>query len=508
LAATRSEKAWLDEARIQILHGQLPAAQATLDKAMAEYPASTELRRVQAGIFRQTGHDTEAEVILRKLLVLDTGDAASAFALARILKEQARTAAAAAVLRTCLARNRHRSAPDIAIQGIELLDDCDRKRDAVDIAEAAIAGNPDDARLHAYAGMLEIQLGNFESAREHYLFALRHDDRAWEWHCAIGLSSTLRYRDSAHADLALFQCGLRRDGLSDMARAELHFASGKAHDDIGEYGEAARHFRAGNAIAHRLTRWSRKAWRRATEARLAAAPFARFAEPTADFNPIFIVGMPRSGTTLLAELLSRHPGVCNRGELPWIARLAMQPGLTGLPEQHALQRAASTYAMQTRRDDAVDVRWFIDKQALNFRYVDLILALFPDARVIHCQRAARDTALSLWMQYFLDDANGYAYDFDDIWLVMRTCDQLMARWHRRFPDSIRSIRYEDIISDPDHTIADLAKWIGLTSATTGNSAPAASVISTASLWQARQPVHTRSVKRAESYLALIPELAR
>lgn len=510
MSATRAEEVWLGEVRALIMRGQLPAAQAMLDQALAEYPSSTELRRAQAGAFQQAGRWGAAESVLRALLEHNAGDVPAAFTLARILGDQGRMVAAAAVIRECFAIDANLRDAGLAITAIELLDDCDRKRDAANIAEAGMAMNPDDARLHAYTAMLQIQLGEFEQARRNYLFALERDGRAWEWHVPIGLSSAQRYRDDTHADFPLFQEGLRHEGLTGMARAELHFALGKAYDDIGGYADAARHFREGNAIAHRSTHWSRKTWRRTVEARLASAPFACSAEPTEAFTPIFIVGMPRSGTTLLAELLSRRPNVRNRGELPWLARLAGQAALVGNPNRGELQNAARHYAVQARRDDAGGARWFIDKQPLNFRYMDLALALFPDARIVHCQRNPRDTGLSLWMQCFLEDVQGYAYDFGDIALVMRDCERLMTRWRALYGNSIRTIRYEDLVTSPQDAVAALAEWIGLPDDVVSRSATAATpfenAISTASLWQARQPVNTRSVLRWKNYAPFVPEL--
>lgn len=511
MAATRAESAWLDVVRGLILRAQWPAAQAALDQAMAEFPASTELRRVQAGVFRQTGRHAAAEASLRGLLAHAAGDAATAFALAHLLQDDARPAAAGAVLRACFGVAANARDADLAIAAIELLDDCDRKHDAADIAAAALVQNPDEARLHAYAGMLALQLGQFGRARSHYATALAHDARAWEWHAPIGLSAAQRYADAAHPDFTRFREGLQRTDLSDLARAELEFALGKAHDDIGACAQAARHFRAGNTPRHRLSRWSRAAWQHDAAARLAATAMQHTADATPGFAPVFIVGMPRSGTTLLAQLLARHPQVCNRGEQPWLARLAADAALAGSPERAMLQHAANRYATRTRRDDAGDARWFIDKQPLNFRYVDLMLALFPDARIIHCRRGARDTALSLWMQCFLEEVQGYAYDFDDIALVMRDCAALMAHWCRRYPDAIRAIHYEELVADADGVIEELAQWIGLPVHTSAEAAPASageSTVSTASLWQARQPVTARSVGKWRRYVECLPELAQ
>lgn len=508
---SRSEDAWLAAVRTEVLRGDLQRARNIVGEAIGAVPESLDLQRAQAGILQQCGLTDAAENALRALLAKHPGDAASAFSLARLLRDQGRTAAAAEAMRACFAVEVNQRDANLAINAVELLDECDRKRDAAAIAEAAITANPDDPRLHAYAGMLAIQMGDFKRAREHYEFALDHDPRAVEWHVPIGLSSTLRYGDLAHPDFARFRAGLQRDVLPDLARAELYFALGKACDDVGDYAAAAQNFRSGNAIRKRNSTWSRKDWRRAIEARLAMPSNALHAEPTPGFSPIFIVGTPRSGTTLLAEQLARLPGICNRSEQPWLAKLALQPDLSGTPAREALERAAAIYAPRVRQDDAGTARWFIDKQPLNFRYVDLALAMFPHAKIVHCHRNPRDNALSLWMQCFLEDVQGYSYDFGNIARVMRDCDRLMAHWQARYPDSVRTVRYEDLVTAPRDVVAALAAWIGIPDAasqTATANTPSEDVISTASLWQARQPIHTRSVNRSERYLPYLPELSR
>lgn len=472
---------------------------------LTEYPHSQELRRALAGIYRQTQRETQAETLLREVLEQAPDDMAAAFTLAEMLIESGRGAMAGKVLETSFS---HASIDaELAIRAIELLDEAGRKRAAAGIAETALAAYPADTRLHAYAGMLEVQLGEFAQAREHYLYALEQDTRACEWHVPHGLSSVQRYSDATHADFARFRAYLRRTDLSDKARSTLLFALGKAHDDIGDYAQATGYFRQANALAHGLTAWSRKNWRRAIESRLAVKPFAQRLPP-AEFTPVFIVGMPRSGTTLAAELLARHPLLRNRGELPWLARLAQSPALAGNPPRAALERCATTYAAQLCQDDSGDAQWFIDKQPLNFRYVDLIMALWPNARIVHCQRNARDTALSLWTQSFLEDVQGYAFDFANIALVMRDEQRLMAHWRKHYPAAIRELRYEELAPDPEQQIAQLAAWLGLPDAATAQTNATAESIGTASLWQARQPVYTRSVERWRNYVPFLQELEK
>jgi len=503
----RTEQQWLELVRAQILRGDSVSTGVALAHALQAFPQSFELRRILANSHRQARRLPDAEALLRELLRENPGDVGSAFALAQLLVGQARTAAAAHVIRAFFEVSPRD--PEAAIKAIELLDEIDRKGDAAVIAEQAIVAAPDDVRLHAYAGMLQLQIGDFDLARRRYLYVMQYGAQACEWDAPLGLANAQRYGDSTHPDFALLHACLQRQDLTSKARSGLLFSLGKAHDDIGDYPQAADYFRQANALAHGMTRWSRKDWRRAVEARLSAPAIAHPLAGRDDFIPVFIVGMPRSGTTLLAELLARRPEVCNRGEMPWIARSAQQPDLAGIPEYQALERHSKNYRVQTVRDDAGDARWFIDKQPLNFRYVDLILAMFPNARIIHCLRDPSDTALSLWMQSFKEEVQGYAYDFDDIALVTRDCGRLMEHWRERFPDSIRTVRYEELITATHANIHALAAWIGLPAnipPSTAAPEKPVSVISTASLWQARQPISTRSIGRWKYYAPYIPEL--
>lgn len=507
----RTEQDWLDSMRAAALRRDWGTAQALSARARMEYPQSADLVRLQAGICQQTGRTAEAETLFRNLLAARADDSASAFALASLLDQQGRTATAARVMGACVQAGENLRRPDLAIRAIELLDDCGRKADAAAIAVAALALNPLDTRLHAYAGMLQMQLGEFDRAREHYLRALSQEPRAWEWHVPLGLANAQRYQDGGHPDFELFRAGLQRPGLSAAARAELHFALGKAHDDVGAYHKAAQQLREGNRIVNQLTTWSRKEWQRQVKARLASkAPLPQPGNVQEEFIPIFIVGMPRSGTTLLASLLTGATSrACNRGELAWIEHLATRLDPGGTAGRDAMDRAAAIYTAHSRQDDADDARWFIDKQPLNFRYVDLIIAMFPHARIIHCRRSARDTALSLWMQCFIKDAQGYAYDFDDIAQVMLDETQLMAHWQSSYPDAIREVHYEDVIAKSEAVVAELSSWLGFPGPDAGQtSSETPQAIATSSLWQARQPVYARSIGRWQRYVSDVPELLR
>jgi len=499
-----TETAWLECAQMLVLRNDAPAALAVLEVASAHFEASSEVRLALAGMMVQRGARDRAESLLRSVLDDDPGHLAATLQLARLLKEEGRMHAVATVVRSGFHRDRHDA--ELVIQGVELLDDCGRKREAAALCEHEIAAGSGDPRLHAYAGMLLSQLGQFDLARARQEYVLDHDLRGLEWHVPLGLTGLQRYTDGNHPDFARLHEYLSLPGLSEQARASLMFGLGKAHDDIGDYARAAGYLRQANAIVHASTRWPRKRWRRSVEAKIShTLPAGRLAAP-ADWTPVFIVGLPRSGTTLLADRLARHPDVCQRGELPWLSAVAEQV-INGNGEyRERLQRAAATYAAQLLQDDS-SAHWMLDKQPHNFMHVDLILALFPNARFLYCRRHARDNALSLWMQSFQAGAQDFAYDFTDIAALIQGSRRLMNHWLTRYPDAIRIVQYEHLVSDPASLLRGVADWLGLPPHDlVSSNADDGSIISTASLWQARQPIHTRSLRRWEHYSAYVPEL--
>jgi tetratricopeptide (TPR) repeat protein len=503
--AGASEAEWMECARALVLRSDTDTARLVLSAALIAHSGSSDLRFALAGILLQRGESSAAETFLREVLSQRPEHAAATFLLAGLLRQHGRMNAAACVVRQLFEHARQDT--DTVIQAVEMLDDIQRVSDAAAICEIEIAAGCADPRIHAYAGMLGIQLGQFDRVRDRYAFALAHSSQAVEWNIPIGLSGLQCYQDRDHADFQLFRDVLQRPNLSEKTRITTLFALAKAHDDIADYAQATEYLRQGNALAHARSTWSRKHWRRSVDARLARKPLSLKLAPPHDWTPVFIVGVPRSGTTLVAELLARHPGVCNRGELPWLTRLAQPLFPFDKCQVETFEQAAAIYAAQLRQDDS-DARWFIDKQPLNLLHVDLILALWPNARIIHCRRNLRDTALSLWSQSFHDHAHDYAYDIGDIAALIQGCERLLTQARARHAASIHCVQYEELITDPGLRLRELASWLGLPSYDLLGTASRDHAISTASVWQARQPIYASSVGRWKHYVSYVPELGQ
>ncbi len=500
---------WLDCSRALVLRGDTQAAISVLSAAHNAHSEATDISISLAGMYHQTNRQVDAEKLLRQLLTQHPAHTAGNLLLMHVLKATGAMRAVTETAHTWFQHGRH----DLAeiTQVVELLDDCGRKEDAVTICESEIAAGSLDPRIHAYAATLLTQLGQFELARQRYLFALAGNERALEWNIATGLATLQRYKDRRHPDFELFEASLRRSDINEQTRASLLFALGKACDDIEDYAGAARHFRKANIICHSEINWSRKLWRRGIDARISRTSFSSRSAESPDWTPVFIVGMPRSGTTLLAELLSRYQKVSNRGELTLMQQLEQRFAQDDERKHGWSQEAFAIYEKQLRSEDP-SATWYIDKQPHNFMCVDLILAIFPNAKIIYCHRNARDNTVSLWSQYFLPGTQNFSYDFADIAAVLQGCKRLMTHWQRRYASSIRTVQYEQLVTNQASCISLLSSWLGMTGSNMPDAMASlpnrAKVISSASLWQARQPVHTRSIERWRHYAPYVPELLR
>ncbi len=304
---------------------------------------------------------------------------------------------------------------------------------------------------------------------------------------------------------------------SDRAQP-LHHAAGKVLDDLQRYEEAMEHFQ--KAKRGTGNDFDIESYRRRVDSIIdfftpeMLTAKAGYGNPSE--VPVFVLGMPRSGTTLTEQICSSHPDVHGAGELTKLRRVAnaigfatrsagaSQGSITSITADmsKALAKEHLSYLLQ-RAPGALRI---VDKRPHNFELIGLIGILFPNARIIHCRRDAIDNCLSCFISN-LNKEHRYTSDLESLGLYYREYDRLMHHWTMVFPGRIFENRYEDLISDQEGQSRKLIDHLGLTWDDAclrffdkGGS------VRTASRWQVRQPIYKSSVKRWKNYEGKIQPL--
>ena len=491
-----SAQQWLQAGEEIGRSGQPLAAAAVLERGLVRWPTATSMRYMLGNMLRLSGRPQEAERALRAVLAAEPMHVQAHLSLAFLLREQGRLSAAAEVI-VQLWRRQARSR-DTDLRTVKFLQECQRHQVAEEIAEDILALHPHDSEVLALLGENALVLGRFGAAQRRLRAAVEIDpERPSAW---LRLSHTHKFSAADDADLVLFEQASERKDYSDETRVCIEFSLGKARDDLGDRAGAVAAWRAANRRWRAKRPWDVYGWERYVETQR-KAPVLPAATGPAEQTPVFIVGMPRSGTTLVASLLGRNQDVKNRNELNWISGLAVSLGPN--PTRDALASAGRVYRAHLVQDDE-PARVYLDKNPLNFRHLRLIAAMLPNARIIHCRRDPLDTAMSLWNQHFAHEEMGWAYDFGDIAAYYRGYQALLQHWRETLPVPVFDLDYEAMVADSGASVARLVKFLEIGEVqreTVPNEA-----IATASVWQARQSVYASSVGRWREYEALLPEL--
>ncbi|MGH8320254.1 MAG: tetratricopeptide repeat-containing sulfotransferase family protein [Steroidobacteraceae bacterium] len=366
-----------------------------------------------------------------------------------------------------------------------------------------IAARPDCGEAHLVLGEALAHAGQSCEAAECFERAIALAPThlsAWQ-----GFATNRRFTAVDRPLLERVRADLERPNLPPAQARALHFALGKAHNDLGDYAEAMGHFEAANRIRAASAPFDRAALMRTTE-RLIAATSPGFIEraprlASSEETPLLIIGMPRSGTTLVEQILSSHPDVAAGGELPfWYEHGgAAMEALALPPKAQVLQQLAEQYVALLRLISPA-ARRVTDKMPFNFCALGLIRVLFPRATIVHCRRHPVDTCLSIFMTDF-EAPMSFASERSSLVDYYRQYQRLMSHWVRVLaPQRLIELEYEELVADPEPVTRRLIASCGLTwheacLSPHLNRRP----IHTASVWQARQPIHRDSVARWQRY---------
>ena len=333
-------------------------------------------------------------------------------------------------------------------------------------------------------------LGRFSEACSTFDRALNHDPALVDAWYDKANAKTFTAGDP---DIARMRA-LLDSGCSYRDRMLLHFALGKAHFETDAADIAFAHWHEGNRMKRALISYDPGGAAEKLRS-IAAMPLdTRPAGARASEYPVFVVGMPRCGSSLIEQILASHPDVHGVGEQMRLRDL-FDPFLER-PGSGDEDRAAEAALEMLRRRSAPAKR-VVDKDLMNFKYVGVIHRIFPRARIIHCRRDALDTCFSAYTKLFVGNFP-FAYDLRELGLYYRSYHSLMEHWRKALPSAnFMDVDYETLVSRPEETMRRLVDFLDLPwhEACT-RFFETRRPINTASLVQARQPIYRSSVGRS------------
>lgn len=307
-------------------------------------------------------------------------------------------------------------------------------------------------------------------------------------------------------------------------RSAAYFSLAHVHEKSGEYAASFDAVQSANALIQPSLNYDWRVHRRQTDALLEVFTPDLVARLAADGmghpsdRPIFVTGMPRSGTTLTEQILCSHPLVYGAGELPWMSRItALMPkviegksypeALVSFEREHLC--GAATYYLDKISSQNSDAQFVVDKLPHNFDHIGLIALAFPNAAIIHLDRDVRDVAVSNFYQNFAHAQGlmGFAFSLEDIGHMLNDHDRLMQHWHQLFPGRIFELNYQHLVSDPEPTIRALLEHCGLVwDPAVLEFYKTQRPVRTASIRQVRQGIYTSSAEKWRRYVEYLAPL--
>jgi tetratricopeptide (TPR) repeat protein len=482
--------------------------------ALAAYEKAAALKPNDAGIDNNLGlaanglkQPKAALAHFRKAIALQPDYADAHLNLAKLLEDMGRLKEALAGYEKVMSLAPDRN--DALVSKGLLLKDLGRYEEAKECFVEAIDRQPDDAEAHNGLGLLNEELGRGAESTQNYLAAIRGQPGS------VGAYFNLAYQGYLAKDERLFEqlqeLYAHRDSLPQEIHVYLCFAMGKTLEDRGRYDEAFSAYEEGNRLQHLSHPFDEAAAEksqkeilsfftvdvinrcRSISAGLSSFPDAR--------KPIFIVGMPRSGTTLIEQILSSHPKVFGAGELTVFDEVTegIQLPKADAPGWEAacahLRELGQRYLDRVWKQ-APDAEYITDKMPGNFLHLGLLKLMLPDAKIIHAMRDPKDSCWSCYTHRF-SKAHDFTYDFGMLGRFYLRYEKQMQHWHAVLPPgSILDVRYENVVAEPEREVRRLLEYVGLPWDDAclkfhENKRP----VLTASLNQVRRPLYSSSVAR-------------
>ena len=495
--------------------GDFDSAERTFTEALEIAPDHVELTIALARTYDAGGKFDQAEEVLRDACRASPGQISLWLTLGFALRGWDRIEDAQASCEE--ARQHHRDSEELLAQAASFayeLRDLDK---AVSLYQELLKLNPDNpvvqndlAQALASLGHHEDSVSRFRALTESFQFFTK------PW---LNITVGKKFTES-DPDLKAMLSISKQAALPSDQKMHLNFALGKAFDDVKQFDRAFSFYRKGNQQYREQINFDagtigdsfdliKQAFTPQESKRLCSLG-------SVDRKPIFILGMPRSGTTLLEQVLCAHPDIGTAGELRDLARIARTFSMTASQPwpfcinelgQDEILKMASDYLGSLERQNPKDA-FVIDKMPQNFLHTGLAAALFPEATLIHCVRDPLDTCLSSYFQIFPSGID-FAYDLEDLGHYYRHYQNLMDYWQKILGSRLIELRYEELVSGPRQALQPILEKLNLPwSDACLSHQESIQRVDTLSLYQVRQPLNKGSTQRWRNYEKHLDPLMR
>jgi len=358
-------------------------------------------------------------------------------------------------------------------------------------------------------GMAYQALGKFEESKKYFESVLKINSKFTR--ADRSLSMSLKY-DINNPHLKIMENKIKDESLNDFQKIELHFGLGKAYEDIKNYKKSFENYKLGNKIKRDAIKYQInddvKLFENIKNS-FSSIDFQNLDNVGNKSNKmIFILGMPRSGTTLVEQIIANHKSVYGAGELRDLTQIIRENFLLNnkikFPEKFNIKDQKLFSNMGTKYLENLDryntnKNYITDKAPLNFKWIGLIKLILPKSKIIHCTRDPKDICLSLFKNFFEGELN-FSYNLEEAAKYYKLYQNLMEYWKQLLPDFIYNISYEKLVENQEFESKKLLDFCNLNwdkNCLTFYKNKRGIV--TASFAQARKPIYKNSVKSWQNY---------
>ena len=446
-----------------LAENRLHDAEPLLKARLKQNPFDVVAMRMLAELAGRIGRYSDAENLLRRAVELAPDFLTAQSNLAMVLHKQSRSAEAIAVL-DAIASAEPGSMKNANLRAAALgrIGEYD---EALEIYAAVLEQRPDHPKIWMSYGHMLKTVGRQPDCIAAYRRALALQPGLGEVWWSLANLKTVRFDES---DVAAMTAALDASGLSDEDRFHLHFALGKAYDDADNPTAAFAHYAEGNRLRRPLIDYDPEETRAQVDRAIGLFTpeflSARQGMGAPERDPIFVLGMPRAGSTLIEQILASHPAVEGTMELPDIPIIAARAkaehgGIAGM-DAATLAALGTDYLDRTRVHRKSAKPLFIDKLPNNWFHIGFIHLILPNARIIDARRNPLDCCFSNFRQHFAR-GQGFAYSLDELGRYYADYARLMAHFDTVLPGRVHRVIHEQLLDDPEAEVRAMLGYIGV-----------------------------------------------